>query len=218
MRKEEAVLTTFTICIASHGSSRWKRLAEHRALPSAEAQGVPVLIRHDPNGTRAQVRNELANEARTDYLIFLDADDELEPGYVAFFERALEGVVRKPWGPLLVPAVSYVEKGGKQEPMFWPVPELDGGNWIVVGAGVERDLFQLVGGWRTFMGTGVLNEYDDWDLWIRCQLAGARPVPVEDSVYVAHIARSSPHRTQRLKIRKGWTQEIRHANWPERYP
>ncbi len=211
-------MSSFTICIASHGSSRWQRLAENRALPSAEAQGVPVLIWHHPTETRAHVRNTLANRAETDYLIFLDADDELEPGYVEGFERILKMSMRSPWGPLLVPAVSYVELSEKKEPMFWPVPDLDGGNWIVVGAGVERDLFQLVGGWRTLTGTGVLNEYDDWDLWIRCQRAGARPVPVADSVYVAHVARTSPHRTQRPKIKKAWLQEIRQAHWPERYP
>ena len=41
---------------------------------------------------------------------------------------------------------------------------------------------------------------------------------VENSVYVAHVAATSPHRTQRQKVKVRWIQEIRHANWPERYP
>jgi hypothetical protein len=202
--------TSFAICIASHGDPEWGDLARERALPSAITQGCPVFIEHDHNETRAQVRNRLAHQSLADYLVFLDADDELEPGFIEAMREAADGE------SLLVPAISYVVGGEVQEPMFWPEAKdlRNDNNWMVVGTGVPRDLFFEVGGWRTLTGTGMLNEYDDWDLWLRCQLAGAQPVKVPDAVYVAHVAPDSTHRTARPRQKQAWRREIQLANFP----
>lgn len=207
-------MISFTICIASHGKKYWKDMAERRALPSALAQDVPVLIRHEQSATRAEVRNALAEEATSDYVVFLDADDELAPGYISSMQEAL---ARTSATPLLVPRVSYVRRGVREAPRFLDEPPLDAGNWIVVGAGVSRDLFWKVGGWRVFMETGKLNEYDDWDLWIRCQLAGSQPLRVKGSVYVAYVTNSSEHLSSTHRQRVAWMEEIQRANWPERF-
>ena len=63
----------------------------------------------------------------------------------------------------------------------------------------------------TFTGSGVLNQWDDWDLWIRCVKAGAGIVKVPDAVYVAHVG-DSPHYTRTPEQTQAWLKEIREAN------
>ena len=81
---------SFAIIIASHGDERWAKLALDRAFPSATRQGdtTEILIGHASDANRAEVRNLLAYAAEADWLVFLDADDELAPGYIAAMTRA----------------------------------------------------------------------------------------------------------------------------------
>lgn len=200
---------TFTIVIATHGDSYWEDMALKRALPSAQAQGCEVLVGHDPDGTRAEVRNALIEKASGEWIVTLDADDELAPGYVDAME------IDPHISALLVPQVQYVHRR-REEPRFPPEMDLRHGNWMVVGTAFPRALALEVGGWRTFTGSGVLNQWDDWDLWIRCVKAGAKIVKMPDAVYVAHAAPGSPQKVP-ARTRRFWLDEIRHANWPEEY-
>lgn len=196
---------TFSIVIATHGDDSWRELAWSRAWPSTLGQGAEVLIDHVPDATRAQVRNRLIAEASGDWIITLDADDELAPGYVTAMEEALQE------NCLLTPQVSYVRRGKKEPAFFWPEVELKDGNWMVVGTAAPRDLMLAVGGWRTFTGSGILNEWDDWDMWIRCVEAGASIVKVPEAIYVAHV-RNSPHYSVPRHTKQLWLKEIRQAN------
>lgn len=205
-----------SIIIASHGEESWSELAHRRPLPSALAEPAEVLIGHDPVGNRASVRNGLAAKAKGEYLCFLDADDELQPGYVQAMQRAHEAEADP--GPLLLtPRVSYVIKGRQRPPKFWPEVPPWSGNWMVLGTLVPRALFHEVGGWREF-SPGDWNEWDDWELWIRCQKAGARPVKVPRAVYIAHQESTSRHRTLSHEHRVRWTYEIGRMHYPEHYP
>lgn len=170
-------------------------------------QGAEVLIDHVPEATRAQVRNRLIKEASGDWIITLDADDELAPSYVT----AMNDIANWSGRALLTPQVSYLRNGERELPKFWPEVDLNDGNWMVVGTAAPRSLMLEVGGWRTFTGSGVLNEWDDWDMWIRCVAAGAEIVKVPDAVYVAHV-RDSPHHSRTRAMTKAWLKEIRQAN------
>lgn len=196
---------TFSIVIATHGEDKWALLAEERALPSANAQGCEVLMGHDPDGTRASVRNAVSKRANGDWIITLDADDELDEGYVTAMQEAAQP------GCLLTPRVSEVRKGRGGMARFHREVPLEQGNWMVVGTAVPRDLFFEVGGWREFFGSGILNQWDDWDLWIRCTKAGAKIVKVPDAVYIAHVGKS-PHYGRSWQQAQAWLQEIREAN------
>lgn len=180
-----------TVIIATYGEQEWAQLAWRRARPSAEKQATEVFTLHYEDATIAQARNEAAKWGSGEWLCFLDADDELGPGYFEAMERALEQE-RGTEGSdplLLTPAVSYVRKGRPMPPKFHPEGNLQDDNWIVVGTLVERALFESVGGFGDYP-----HGFEDWSLWAKCWKAGARIVKVKQAIYYAHINPQSKHR------------------------
>jgi len=187
---------TVSILICTHGSEAWRELALSRAYPSTIAQGTcEVLTRHEPAGTLAGVRNAAAGDATADWLCFLDADDELAPGYIAEMEHTLEGWESPGWGEdtraLLAPAVSFdgnraaiPNRGG------WPAV-----NECCIGTLVPRRLFHEVGGFRE------LPSLEDYDLWLRCAKAGAQIVHVPGAVYRAYTSPGSRNSDQSVYAR-----------------
>ena len=202
-----------SVVIASHGKEWWGALARSRALPSAKASGADeVLIDHQPDATRAQVRNVLTVEACGDYIVTLDADDELAPGYC----NAIRQV--EPTDALVVPKVQYVRGHREGAPHFLPKHEMWEDNWMVCGTAFPKDRFMDVGGWRTLTSTGSMNEADDWDLWCRMTNAGAGITYCEGAVYRAFVDRKSVHRSSGRSQRLRWMEEIRGLNWPDGVP
>lgn len=203
--------------IATHGGDRWLRLAQTRALPSTSGQGFDdVVLTHLPDGTVAQARNEGARVATYDHLadmlVFLDADDELAPGFCDAIRN-----VRLTYDPsvvwtLLSPAVQYVRPVNRRTPpKLWPRMAIENGNWMVIGTAVPSSLFSLVGGFREWP------MYEDWCLWQRCVKAGAVCVDVPDAVYVAHATNGSRNRSPSGRERIAAHEMIRRANYPELY-
>jgi glycosyltransferase involved in cell wall biosynthesis len=200
----------FTICIGTFGGNEWVKLATERAIPSAEAQGVPVIHRHGE--TLAQARNEALAMVKSEWVVFLDADDELSPGYV----EALGGGT----ADLRAPAVSYVKHG---RPRRAYVPKVAGhthecsaeclpdGNFLVIGTAVRAALAREVGGFREFPWS------EDWDLWLRCWRAGATIEAIPAAVYIAHVNQQSRNRApdRAFKDKAHW--DIHRANFPELY-
>lgn len=175
-----------SVLIATYGSEEWRELAWSRAYPSAADQCEDVQCFHDPEGTIASVRNELAATAKGDWLCFLDADDELAPGYLnAMAQVGGENV-------LLTPAVQQIRNGRPRKPDFYPEVPLERANWLVVGTLLRRSLFERVGGFED-----LPHGFEDWSLWYKCNRLGARVVRVPKAVYIQHVNPQSKHR-------KGW--------------
>lgn len=173
--------------IATYGGREWADLAYQRAVPSAEANDpYSVCVVHEPEGTIASARNLGAQDASGDWLCFLDADDELDPLYI----RAMQQANRIKPGDrnLYTPKVSYVRRGRRERPRFWPTVPLESGNWMVIGTVVHRSLFDEVGGFREWP-----HGLEDWDLWSRIWRAGCQIVKVQRAVYVAHWNDNSKH-------------------------
>lgn len=194
-----------SVCIGTYGDEEWKRLAESRAGPSTLEQGVyEVVFWHDPDGTIASVRNELGRDAKGDWLCFLDADDELDRGYIWSMQRAYERRRRTDGvPPLLTPAVSYVRKGRRQTPRFLS-GDLRNNNYLVVGTLIRKDLFMEVGGFSDYP-----HGFEDWSLWAKAWKAGAKIIQVRRAVYIAYVDENSKHRQM-------WRDRAYQAEWHER--
>lgn len=195
-----------TVAVATCGDTSWARLAEQRAIPNAQALGVPVV--HVHAAALHEARNDADDQVATEWVIHLDADDQLLPGYV---DAMAAGTA-----DLRAPSVMYLREPGRVDPSsvrapappYVPVqparlsqvPKVAGhdhhctgaclpwGNWLVVGTAVRVDLVRKVGGWRDY------NWSEDWDLWLRCHLAGATVEAIPSAVYLAYVRRYSRNR------------------------
>ncbi len=194
-----------TVVVCTFGTAEWVQLANARALPSARALGVPVIHVHDT--TLDRTRNAALDRVNTEWIIYLDADDELEAGYIRAMAAASADV--------RAPAVRYLQGTHAS----WPaMPTVAGhthaceaaclpyGNWLVVGSMVRTQMVRAVGGWRDYPWS------EDWDLWLRCYQAGATFEAVPRAIYRAHVRRNSRNRRQGHAARLAAHRAIAAAN------
>lgn len=196
-----------TVIVGTFGDEKWAALAEERAIPSVPA-GVPVI--HTHAHTLRDARNAGLRKADTEWVCHLDADDELTPDY---FDRMAEGTA-----DVRAPSVQYVRNGLPYPPgmpQVWAHHHecsaecLPHGNWIVVGALARRQLLLGIGGWRDF------NWSEDWDVWLRCHLAGASIEPMPQAVYIAHVRPDSRNRAPAKAEKLAAHEAIYRANFPD---
>jgi glycosyltransferase involved in cell wall biosynthesis len=198
-------VTSISVIIATYGEEHWSKLANDRAVPSCEGQGADwIVTRHQPNGTRSSSLNQGAADTEDDWLCFLDADDELAPGYVGAMRRAVEQNTSDGTRVLLTPAVLSIRGGRTGTPGFFEQPPrrqltLRDYNWLVIGTLIHRDLFWEVGGFEEYP-----HGFEDFALWSKCYRVGARVVKVPDAVYRYHHNPQSLHR-QGWRDRKAQT-------------
>ena len=187
------------VIVATFGDVEWERRAG-RAVDSADAQHPAELIAyHDRTGTLASARNAAAQLARSEWLCFLDADDELEPGYLDTLEHGS--------GDLRAPAVRYVCGSYVGKPEVLDRRDIHRYNPCVIGTLIRRDLFAEAGGfWHE-------RAWEDWSLFRRAHLLGAQVVHHPAAIYRAHVdplGRNStvrnPHALRREILRS-------HAAW-----
>lgn len=197
-----------TIAVATFGDQSWIDLAQ-RAIATAMPQARCVYAHR---GTLAEARNAALAMVETEWVVHLDADDELEPGYI---NALADGTA-----DLRAPAVRYVGWGIPREPYIPRVascshPEpcvgdcLPGGNWLVVGTAARAELLRSVGGWEEWP------VYEDWALWLRCQQAGATVEAIPSAVYRAHVRPDSRNRAPSIDERNRVHHQIVEAIMPE---
>lgn len=199
-----------TVVVGTFGGSEWDELAKRRAVPSAERLGVPVV--HVHADTLHGARNRGLELVATEFVCHLDADDELELG---FFEAMAKGSA-----DVRAPAVRYVGNGSGRDPRMPRVAGhrhdcaaacLPEGNWLVIGTVARAELLRQVGGWRDFL------VYEDWDLWLRCHLAGATFEAIPAAIYRAYVRANSRNRQPPHATKERVHHEIRRACMPWLY-
>lgn len=185
-----------TVTVATYGEDSWRRLAVQRAVPSARLLHIPVI--HVHGDTLHGSRNAALAQVETEWVINLDGDDELEPGYIDAMDTGTADV--------RAPAVRYVRnnrpRGPAAVPHVWGhdhhacvghcLPE---GNWLVIGACVRTDLLRETGGWHDYAWS------EDWATWLRCHYAGATFEAIPSAVYRAHTRSGSRNRGQLQSVR-----------------
>jgi GT2 family glycosyltransferase len=129
-----------------------------RAAPGVASGEVRVVERS--NGGVARARNAGAAHARGQYLVFLDADDLLEPAYVA---RCLAALRAAP--PMVAYAYTQMRYFGAVDGLYRSKPfgrwKLVRGNFVNASALVRREAFEAAGGFDPGM-TG----HEDHALWV----------------------------------------------------
>lgn len=167
----------------------WIDIAQ-RAVRSVRNQTVsPCGFQIAPGKTLHEARNRGAEEATGRWLLFLDADDELDPGYIEAMQAAIDqATANNPDGTFLFgPATLGIRPDGVEdaEPILIPERPLTQGNYLVIGTVVERSHFLEVGGFQDWPA------WEDWALWLRCVGAGAQVIRVPDAIYRVHVSPNS---------------------------
>ncbi len=207
-------LEDFTICVGTFGGNEWVQLAHERAIPSAEAQGVPVIHRH--GSTLAQARNACLGLATTEFVVFLDADDQLEPGYVEAMAAgsadlrapSIRQVREYQYGREVGPFMPQV--GGRRHRHECTAECLRDGNWLVIGTAVRRGLLLDVGGFPE-----GIDWSEDWAAWAKCWVAGGTVEAIPDAVYRAYVRLDSRNHAPSSDTKNFWHREIEKLVWPE---
>lgn len=162
------------ILVCTFGDERWRRLGDESYARAADLYPASVF-RHHGGDSIADTRNAAAEHVRTLWFCFLDADDELEPGYLEAM------TARRPERGLLAPAIREVVDG-----VPGPARTLDDRNMstlnpCVIGTLIRRDVFHRVGGfWNE-------RAWEDWSLFRRAWLAGEQVTHVPGAVYRVHV-------------------------------
>lgn len=160
-----------TVVIATYGSDSWRDMAAGAAMSSCVDQGVDVILSHE--GTLAEARNRGAAQARTEWLIFLDADDQLGAGYVSALMSAD--------GDLRAPSVSWVRDGVPSAPESLAARDIEQMNPCVIGTAIRLSLFRHLGGFREWPA------WEDWALFLAAHRRGAVLTHVPEAVYYATV-------------------------------
>jgi glycosyltransferase involved in cell wall biosynthesis len=178
---------TIGVVVGTYGDEKkWGDLAM-RALASVEANTqLPTKTLWSHEESLHYARNYGAMKLDTDWLIFLDADDELDEGYIEAMAQAA-GDIRKP-STIGV----YADGTTDCHPTMIPARDLRTANHIVIGAMCSSSLFWKVGGFRDWP---VL---EDWCLWRRMVKAGGTVVEVPEAIYRVHVMDGSRNKDKAL--------------------
>lgn len=190
---------TVAVIVATFGDEAyWNRLAA-RALASVVAQTrQPDALIRIHGGSLHQARNDGVMQADCDFIVVLDADDELDPGYVA-------AMFASPGEDIRVPFIQrfHAGVGGTVGCLKPPGDSFYQRNHAPIGAMIRRDWFVRVGGFDDWP------IYEDWALWMKLEKAGCHWSMVPDAVYRIHYRRGS--RNDNVSLRAPTLARIRAA-------
>ena len=122
----------------------------------------------DVNIGLSRVRNHAARLAHTEWILYLDADDWLDPNYVA---RAESWLADHAGADVLTTDMTVVRDTGRRVvralvPAYWD--DLLRRNTIVQSSMIRREIVQALGGYDEAL------DFEDWDFWVRVMQAGRR--------------------------------------------
>lgn len=195
-----------SIVVATFEGPQWRHLARlrHRALTSARQFGVPVVDHHG-GATLAEARNAALDQVQTEWLIYLDADDELHRDYLTAM-GAGSADVRAPRCLWMPPGMIRTSRRATFPKVTNHQHDCVGdclreGNWLVIGAMVRTEIAQKVR-WQDWP---VL---EDFDFWLRCYVAGATFEAIPGAMYLAHSQRGGRNMSATVKERNAVHQQI----------
>lgn len=124
------------------------------------------VVRPERNLGLAGARNFGIEHSSGEFILPLDADDMIAPFALQRMLRAIDGADV---------AYGWMQRFGERherwvQPSGWSIAGLISENRLPYCSLFRRSMWEKVGGYDQSMGRG----YEDWDLWIRMALAGAK--------------------------------------------
>jgi glycosyltransferase involved in cell wall biosynthesis len=163
-------MDTVSVVIPTFGDRRiWNPLAMRAARSVINQTHSPDEVIRIHGKDLRDARNHGGIMATSDWILFVDADDEISPDYL---EAMLNGS-----GDLRYPMV-YIQDRGVID--LYEGQPLIRGNYLPIGTLVRREMF---------MNTGGFPEYpalEDWAFWLRCEALGSKTKLVPGATYYAH--------------------------------
>jgi glycosyltransferase involved in cell wall biosynthesis len=163
-----------------------------RFLEAFKCHENEILIRSSNNGVIA-ARNELIALVNTDFLLFLDPDDVLNSEYVS---KAFEILETDRSIEIIYPDV-LVHDTLKENFTLWETGPFDldvlkTANTIPMSSIVSTRLMKQLGGFSTDFQNGP----EDWDLWIRAAMSGAKATHLSSVGYTYNLHLTRDHLRQ----------------------
>lgn len=173
---------------------------------------LPVeVIRNEKNSWLAETRNVGARKAKGKYLVCLDSDDTIEPDFIMHAHLAFAAYPNASW---VYPSVRKFGYRNQQDiaPDF-SARRLFLENYVVAISPVRRDLWEQLGGQRTFRINEKVKLFEDWDFWQRALAMGKFGVPIKKTIFnyrqnvTSLITRSEEEGSlsSLMAYRKNWT-------------
>lgn len=177
------------VVIGTFGDDQWFNRGDQLRADIGIYQTVRPIVIHSHEDSLQGARNGGALQAPESvrWLVFLDADDDLDAHFV---ETLLE---YKGDADILQTAVRGFALGEDGWTREWldPVPvlhqqkyPLKTTNFLSIGSPIKPETFWVAGGF------GDWPVLEDWDLWLRCYSRGAQFDELYDAVYFINDAHS----------------------------
>jgi glycosyltransferase involved in cell wall biosynthesis len=201
------LVTGFEVSVVcgTFGDKKWADLAYARAFASVP-DGVRFIHRHDQ--TLAKARNKCIEAVDTEWVVHLDADDEILDGYL---EAMATGKA-----DMRAPSIQHCRVLGVTDEPSLPhvighnhvcVGEcLREGNWLCIGTCVRTELIRQVGGWEEWP------VFEDYALFSRIWRAGGTAEAIPEAVYLQHVTEGSRNQGDADTARRTY-DSIRAAIW-----
>lgn len=165
------------VVVGTFGSEEWARRGqetiERNRVCSPSTEWIHVHA-EDLGTARNKGARWLTLAREVDYLVFLDADDDLDRDFLPAMRKSIygQGIYR--------PSTLGVYPDGStdESPVMIPRTHLGTANCIILGSVCPAWLFEAVGGFDP-----DLPALEDWDLWIKMVLAGAEVHDVPQAIY-----------------------------------
>jgi glycosyl transferase family 2 len=144
-----------------------------------ESQLPAVLVRHPVNRGLPAARNTAIKHARGDYLLMLDADNQIYPQCVERLTAALDEDRDAAFAYGILERFDRTGPIGLRSKFGWSPARLRRGNYIDALALTRRNVLEEVGGYTTDVR---LFGWEDYDLWCAIASLGLRGAHVREIV------------------------------------
>jgi hypothetical protein len=141
--------------------------------PYEDIKDLPIrFLKHDRNRGLAQARNTAIASTKAEYILPLDADDELYPNVI---DKMLEQV-----GDVIYGNLVWKDNDIQLKPTVEVRLDKFLDNNQIFGCSLyKRDLWKKIGGyWEKYK-----EFYEDWDFWARCAKVGAKFKYIDLDIY-----------------------------------